>query len=282
MAEEVQLNPDGSEGADSTKLNILVATPCYGGMMHVSYARSIQGLIQVFNHYGVRHSVIQGTNESLIPRGRNVFANMVCFDRDSNDTPYTHLLFIDADIGFNAENIIQALGWNKDIVALPYPCKSIEWDKIVKAVLAGKTDPEFLRHVASRPIINTNVKDTTFDISKPVQFPQLGTGLLLIKREVLMKFTEDPARRYKLMEGEKKGVNRDFAFDFFQIGINPESRYYDSEDYRFCLDARKLGFETWLLPWAVTSHTGGFEFIIDMPAMASVGIPAVGENPKEI
>jgi hypothetical protein len=262
---------------DAGLVNILIAMPCYGSQVYVQHTRSLRGLTDRFRAYGTRFTIAETITESLIPRARNAFANICCFDGDANGRDFTHILFLDVDIGFNPDNIIEAIGWDKDIVALPYPCKTINWDYIVQAVKKGVENPVVLARMGSRPIVNTNGPVPSFNCSEPIEFPQLGTGLLLIKREVLEGMTKQEWRRYKLMEGEKipsvRTPQRDYAYDFFQIGINKDTKYYDSEDYRFCLDARELGFQTWLLPWAVTSHTGMMDFWMDIPAQAAVGIP---------
>lgn len=267
------LDPASVPKVEASSVNLLIALPCYGGVTFVSHNRSIRALYDTLRLAGVRYQPVEITAESLIPRARNAFGNMVAFDHDPYGQHYTHLLFLDVDIGFNPSNICEAIGWDKDITALPYPCKDINWTYVADAVRAGVTDPTVLSRMGSRPIINTNGAQIQFNTGEPIQFPQLGTGILLIKREVLLKFAEDPERRYNLMPSERFNT-RDFAYDFFRIGPNPETRYYDSEDYRFCLDAHKLGFETWLLPWAVTSHTGPYEFWMDIQAQAQYGIPA--------
>ena len=276
------LDPSSLPKVDSGLLNILIALPCYGGQVFVPHARSLRGLIDLFNQHKVRFKIAETTSESLIPRARNCFANICCFDKDERGEHFTHLLFLDVDIGFNPANIIEAIGWDKDIVALPYPCKSINWNYIVSAVKNGVEDPVALSRMGSRPIVNTEGTVPSFRVDEPVQFPQLGTGLLLIKRHVLQKFAEDPERKYDLMDGEKFFGERTWAYDFFQIGINKKSRHYDSEDYRFCLDAREMGFQTWLLPWAVTSHTGAMDFWMDMMAQTQAGIPAPDIIPPDL
>jgi len=258
---------------DAKDVNVLVALPCYGGVTHVSHNGSMRALEKTFSAAGIRYQISETVSESLIPRARNAFANMVLFDKDPAGNDYTHLLFLDVDIGFDPINIVQMIGWDKDIVGLPYPCKAINWEWVSQAVRKGITDPNALSRMGSRPIINTNGTEIQFNCSEPVQFPQLGTGLMLVKRHVLQKFSEDPERNYKLMVNEKTRPDRDYAVDFFRIGVNPKTRYYDSEDYRFCLDAREMGFETWLLPWAVSTHTGPHTFTIDMVAQAVHGIP---------
>jgi hypothetical protein len=252
-------------------------------MSHVPFNRAIRELHDHLNRIGIRHQVVDLPGDSLIPRARNLFANVACFDKGPDGVPFTHLLFIDADIGFNARDIESMLAWNKDICGLPYTRKSLNWPAIIMAVQKGVTDHGVLSHVAGHPVINTNGEQIDFDVSKPVQFPQLGTGCLLIHRRVLEKFAEDKSREYCLMEGERQsGVDpsRKFAIDFFQIGINKKSKYYDSEDYRFCLDARDMGFETWMLPWAVTVHQGVYSYWMDIAATAGLGIP-LGDIPVE-
>lgn len=271
---------------DAGLVNILIAMPCYGSQVYVQHTRSLRGLTDLFRKYGVRFTIAETITESLIPRARNAFANICCFDGDMNNQDFTHLLFLDVDIGFNPENILQLIGLDADISGLPYPCKAINWSYVAQAVKNGVENPTHLARMGSRPIVNTNGVTPSFRCDEPVKFPQIGTGVMLIKRRVFEKFAENPARRYKLMEGEKipsvRTPQRDFAYDFFQIGINKDSNYYDSEDYRFCLDAVELGFD-WpqFIPWAVTSHTGMMDFWLDIPAQAAVGIPA-GDTPPNV
>jgi hypothetical protein len=267
------LDPSKCPPVDAGLINLLIGLPCYGGQSYVTHSRSLRGLTEVLTANKVRHQIAETLTESLIPRARNCFANICCFDKNVAGDQYTHLLFLDVDIGFNPLNILEMLGWDKDITALPYPCKAINWNYIVHAVKQGVEDPNILSRMGSRPIVNTAGEVAPFDVTEPVQFPQLGTGILLIKRQVFEKFAEDESRKYNLMDGEKFFGPRTWAYDFFQIGINKETRFYDSEDYRFCLDARALGFNTWLLPWAVTSHTGAMDFWMDIPGQARFGIP---------
>jgi FkbM family methyltransferase len=260
------------QGVPASKVNLLIACPCYGGLTYASHNQSVLSLILELAKCQVKHELHYLPNESLIPRARNRFGTMMM------EGNYTHLLFLDVDIGFNARDVISLLALDKDIVALPYSAKDFDWEKIVKAVNKGITDGEILRHCAGRPIINAH-ETTTFEVGDAVQFPQLGTGILLIKRKVFEKMAEDPERKYKLMNNEGGSLKNDYAFDFFRTGINAKSGFYDSEDYRFCLDARDLGFETWLWPNCVTTHTGPYAFICDIPTQASLNIDLTGPNP---
>ena len=63
---------------------------------------------------------------SLVTQGRNLcVAEML-----NHEDGYTHLLFIDSDIDFNFATIETMLKADKDVIACPYPMKSLDWDKI--------------------------------------------------------------------------------------------------------------------------------------------------------
>jgi len=264
-------------------MNILIACLANGATTYVSHNRSLRLLLDAFRNCGIRHQVLEVVGESLIPRGRNACASIVALDKDPNGQDYTHLLFLDSDIGFNAANIMQMINCDKDIAALPYAYTDISWDDVALAVKSGVDDPTVLSRMGSCPVVRTDRGAPHYvNLSQPVRFPQFGGGLLLIKRHVLLKFTEDGARRYRVLtslEDDEKGL-RNYAYDFFRIGINPETQYYDPEDFRFCIDARKMGFETWLLPWAVTTHTGPHEFCLDLYTQAQYVIAAADRTLK--
>ena len=42
---------------------------------------------------------------------------------------YTHLMFIDSDMGFHYETILKLLNFDKPIVGCTYPVKKINWHR---------------------------------------------------------------------------------------------------------------------------------------------------------
>ena len=76
---------------------IFVATPMYGGMCGGQYTKSTADLSKLAMHYGMEIEFFYLFNESLITRARNY-----CVDEFLRHDNFTHLMFIDSDIGFNA------------------------------------------------------------------------------------------------------------------------------------------------------------------------------------
>ena len=63
--------------------------------------------------------------ESLVTRARNTLvANFL------DDEHATHLLFVDADIGFSPTIIKRMLDFDHEVVCAPYPMKLINWSAI--------------------------------------------------------------------------------------------------------------------------------------------------------
>src|SRR5574343_550551 len=102
--------------------HIAVCTPCYGGQVFQNYFLSIIKLINACHKAGIPLSFIIRGGDSLIPRTRNsIVAEFMA-------TPgFTHLLWIDADIGFEPNAIFRLLCGDRDVVAGVYPLKKINF-----------------------------------------------------------------------------------------------------------------------------------------------------------
>jgi hypothetical protein len=201
---------------------------------------------------------------------RNVFANKAGFGADKSGRPYTHLLFVDADGAFSADDILALFKAGKPITALPFSGKFINWDGVAKAARAG-VPPGQLPEYAGNPIISA---ESTFPVNTLSPVKRVGTGVMLIETHVFRALADaNPAWRYK---NDKFGwgvakLDREHSFNFFQVGVSAETEFMVGEDYFFCNEARRLGFETHVLPQARTTHTGSYDYVLNMPAIASLG-----------
>ena len=70
--------------------------------------------------------------DALITRARASLVSQFLDDPDA-----THLLFVDADIGFEPEQVLRLIECGADICAAVYPIKRIDWDKVRSIIEAG-------------------------------------------------------------------------------------------------------------------------------------------------
>ena len=107
------------------RIHLVVATPCFGGQVSSSYAGSIFHLQRaVRSRSNIELSVLMRDGDALITRAR---ANLVTLFLDNPSA--THLLFVDADIGFEPDQAFRMIESGADVVAGVYPIKRVNWDK---------------------------------------------------------------------------------------------------------------------------------------------------------
>ena len=267
------------------KRKLFVATPCYGGMCHSLYCKSIADLHVTMFKYGIDLKYFALINESLISRARN-YASDEFLRSDA-----THMLFIDSDIEFNPQDVLALLALadpesDKDVVCGPYPKKNISWEKIRAAVDKGlaEENPNILEHFVGDLVFNP-INSGSFDISVPLEVKESGTGFMMIQRRVFDRFKEaHPELSYmpdhvrtKQFDGSRE------IMAYFNDPVDPVSKRFLSEDYWFCQEIRKLGMKVFLCPWMSLGHMGYYKFVSNMRALASAGVSPTADDtsPKE-
>jgi hypothetical protein len=137
-----------------------------------------------------------------------------------------------------------------------------------------------LREYAGNPIISA---ESAFPVNTLSPVKRIGCGVMLIETHVFRALADaNPAWRYK---NDKFGwgiakLDREHSYNFFQVGVCPETEMLFGEDYFFSNKARRLGFEVYVLPQARTVHTGSYDYVLNMPAIVSLG-SAPGQPAKE-
>ena len=256
------------------KKKLFVATPMYGGMNHGMFAKAALDLQGLCSNYGVEIRFSFIFNESLITRARNYLV-----DEFLRAEGFTHMLFIDADIQFDPRDVIALLALDKDIVGGPYPKKSIKWNSIKEAVKKHPDiDPGDLEKLAGDYVFNPVPGTEKFSVVEPIEVLEIGTGFMLIKREVFNQLEAAfPMIRYKPDHvGQTNFDGSRYIHAYFDTVIDTKdsitgggSDRYLSEDYMFCQMWRKIGGQIWLCPWMKTHHIGTYAFTGDMPAVAN-------------
>lgn len=226
---------------------VFIATPMYGGLCHGSYAASLFRTVPVFMNAGVGLQYAFTVNESLVPRARDSLVH------DFLASECTHLMFIDSDIGFAAEDILSMVDAGKDVICGLYPRKEIDWEQVAAAVGRGVAPADLPAHTGSL-VVNTlpgaPPVESFAATDSAVEVANAGTGFMLIRREVFeLLAAEVPV--YKV--GTKQ------VGQFFDMRID-ETATLLSEDFSFCRRVRGNGFMVWAAPWVRLTHTGAYQF----------------------
>jgi hypothetical protein len=208
-----------------------ICMPCYGGQLTESTFMSYIKWSNTARQLGLDWTVETMTNESLISRARNTLTAKFLNTKES-----THLMFIDADIGWEPWHLLVMLDAQKDVIGGLYPMKSLPVKWCVNGIPGMVEDPN----------------------SSLVEVSKTGTGFLLMKRDVFEKLNEHPAvRTFANDIGLPRELDQ-YMKTYFDTAVR-EGRYY-SEDWTFCENWRDLGGQVWVDKRVLLRHTGTYVF----------------------
>ena len=240
----------------TAQTHLFVATPCYGGVVHQGYMRSVIGLLQTGPSLGFRVSVELLGNDSLITRSRNTLVAKFL-----NTESATHLLFVDADIEFETAQIVRMLRFGEEVVAGVYPLKMIHWDDAARERFRSGEGPETapLRYVGY-PAEGAELESRDGFVTGWYA----GAGCMMIRRSALQRMTEAfPETRYTAAHTQPEPETLRNQYALFDCMIDPATGHYLSEDYAFCTRWRSIGGRIWLDTLGQLVHTGAHEFRSD-------------------
>jgi hypothetical protein len=245
---------------DLRKERIFIATPCYGGQLTEAYFRSTIRLLTFCNQHQIPIAFGTIANESLVTRARNV---LVAYFLQSD---FTRLMFIDADIEFQVEDVIKLIAHNKDVAVGAYPKKGVNWQRIRESVRQHDTayDDKQIASFGSDYAINLkfiNREQKQIAIENGlIRLHDGATGFMMIKREVIDKMIAAyPDLKYNNDLNTPPELNPHF-YAFFDTMIDPKDKRYLSEDYTFSRRWQDIGGEIWLDPSISLNHYGSFNF----------------------
>ncbi len=180
--------------------------------------------------WGLDWSLDTLVNESLIPRGRNALVARALMNPLA-----THLFFLDADIGFEPENVLTLLSEDVDVIGGGYPKKSLPIDYVVNPAASGDAD------------------------ENKAEVERIGTGFLLLKRGVFERIAEAmPELKYRDDCGLDASIN-DHLYAFFEAGLFGHGVFM-SEDWLFCNRWRQIGGKIFISKRFALTHVGSFSF----------------------
>ena len=190
---------------------------------------------------------------SLITQGRNLCVSGFL------ETNHTHMLFIDSDIYFHSPAIFKMLKKDKELISIPYPLKTMMWDKLFDKIQKGKVKkPEDLKKwLNTYPIKVANPKSITLD-NGVMEVTHSPTGCMLIKRSVFEKmikaYPDKGIVQKTVING--KYVDRPHMWNFFDCLHDPETKSYLGEDFSFCKLWKDIGGKCYAYVEAGIAHIG--------------------------
>ena len=241
---------------------LMVATPIYDGAQG-SYVRAALALALAAQAEGVPVRFEFILHEAQIHRARSLLADLFV------QSDCTHLLFVDADIDFAAADIfamISATTTRPDcaILGAAVPRRTVNWPQVARAAERGlaKENAADLARFAGDFALSFLNADQRFALTDLVELSQLGTGLMLIRRDVVETLgARHPELAFRTDARDRQGTGvREEVHALFLPEIDRSSGLMLSEDYAFCRRARDAGFRIWLAPWVRTTHSGPATF----------------------
>jgi hypothetical protein len=198
--------------------------------------------------------MFQVMKSSLVTQGRQLCVSGFL------GTDCTHMLFIDSDITFNYKMFERMVNYDKDICLVPYPVKTIDFQKIKAKIKNGnELDPMVLGNQYTLSVENQrNVKvENGF-----IEVERGPTGCMLIKRQVfdalIKEYPEFTIKQHTLIDG--KLVEREHMYNFFDTYWDPKAKTYTGEDFYFCKLAKHAGIKMYALIDEYISHYGEFGY----------------------
>jgi hypothetical protein len=214
--------------------------PMYNGVCNESTFISMVKFTIIAAKLGINYSIDTMVNESLITRGRNNLVAKFIFNEAA-----THLMFIDTDLGFDAESILRLLCANQDVVGGVYPMKRIPIRYVINTV--------------PNPVVNGDL----------VEVSTLGTGFMLVKRSVIESMiAAHPELKYR----DNIGIGAQYEphmYGLFDTMIDPDGNYL-SEDWTFCYLWRMMGGKVFADTGIRLDHTGYHKYAGDLEELKKV------------
>jgi hypothetical protein len=216
--------------------SIFVATPVHSECS-IHYTQALLELQKLCFSKGIQIT-FQLMKSSLVTQGRNLCVGSFL---ESN---MTHMLFIDSDIYFNAQSIITMLDKDKDVISIPYPLKTLMWDKAFRKMQEGKIkEPEDIRKsLHTYPMKVENAHNIQV-IDGVIEVTHSPTGCMMIKRSVFDKmikaYPDKQIVQKTVINGEY--VDRPHMWNFFDTTHDPVTKTYLGEDFSFCKLWKDIG-----------------------------------------
>ncbi len=217
--------------------SILFLVPAHGATVTTPFLESMLEFSRFAIDSGIEFNWIVEPGASLISLCRSQLISMAMELED-----WTHILFVDNDMGFEPMDIMRLLIADKDVIAGQAPVKSY-------------------------PLTTSSaLSDIIEEDEQAVRVNYVGTGFMMIQRYVVERMMDyyKQHKSFEMPDGNYYDQTRVGYVDLFDTITNnahvTDKDLYLTEDYAFCLRARACGFQIWAHKNVMLTHTGMHTF----------------------
>jgi hypothetical protein len=170
----------------------------------------------------------------LISRGRSRIANFFI-----NNTDFEYLFFLDSDVGFEADDVLKLLNYNKEMVCGAYPMKTVplKWNFTL-----------------------TQPQQREGDL---VAIDKIGIGFSLIHRNVFIRIAKQYPELKYIPTNESTTHNpteAEYDNSYHYFHEMRQGDIYLPEDLSFFTRARTVGMQAWMDTSINLCHVGSHVF----------------------
>lgn len=215
---------------------LVIATPAYGGQVTSPYLLCMVRTVVLCCREGISHQLHVNAGDSLIPRARALLL------AEFLKTDASHLLWIDADMSWEAEDVVRFLKHDQDFVCGAYRQKraQLKWNFCLRPEDGDQAPYD--------------------EASGLIRIGGAGLGFALIKRHVVEQLVEaHPEQSFT----QPLNDGGDLAcWDLFgPVGVRDHEFF--GEDMAFCAYWTALGGEIWLDLAVQLGHYGMIAYKAD-------------------
>ncbi len=230
-----------AEGLTQGSPRIFIATPAI--TLHSNYLASLMRSIPALTEAGIGLDYCLLEGNCHVDDARN--ALVAEFLREERDS----LIFIDSDVGWDADDLVKLIRHDRDLVAGVYPFKQAP-----KVVFTGFNH----RVLTEFPVSVAPSAELWSDQDGLVEVDGVPTGFLKLSRHCidLMKEKFGDRKFYGKEQPSERRLEQCILFERdFEGGI----RF--SGDYAFCRKWRSIGGKVYVDPSMTFTHQGNFDWV---------------------
>jgi hypothetical protein len=209
----------------------MIASPAYSGKVNVQFAAALSDTRLLLESQGIRCTLRLTSGSSLLVAERNRILEMFW------QSDCTHLLTIDADLGWPAQAVLAMLDSNEDFIAGLYPARGAK---------------EFLFW----PVKNED--GTIVQKNHLLKMDYIPAGFMMLSKNAIKKMRDHFPELYYTSKDPKS----ESTFALFNTELH--NGHFWGEDYVFCRRAREAGLEIWIDPLIQFDHDGNIGCVSEL------------------